>query len=115
LILDDRRPEAWTTLALCHEARGDLEKAMTFVDKAISLDQRNAFAKYLRGVILMADKRPEHAGVAFFGSIEISTSPDLKMYEGLVDAYMMQGKFREAIASAKEAMKVSFFLIVVII
>ena len=51
--------------------------------------------------MLMTDGRPEHASVAFFRSNLIE--PNVSNYEGLVDAYIAAGKFKEAIASAKEA------------
>jgi anaphase-promoting complex subunit 7 len=101
LLLDDRRPESWAALTVYQLGVANFNKAMTFIDKALALDQSYAFAHFLRGVVLLSDKRPEHASVAFFRSIELRK--DIEAYEGLVDSFLATNRLKEAIASAKEA------------
>mmetsp|Transcript_24135 Transcript_24135/g.29623 ORF Transcript_24135/g.29623 Transcript_24135/m.29623 type:complete len:619 (+) Transcript_24135:62-1918(+) len=105
LELDDRRAEAWVCLALYHQTNGDNENAIAFIDKAISLDPRSSFAFRTRGSILLSENRPDQAAKAFFRANDINR--DVANYEGMVDSFLMQEKFKEAICAAKDAISVA--------
>lgn len=101
LALDDKRPEPWTALGLYHLAHNDSDKAVAFIDKAISLDRKHSFTHRLKGGILLADQRPNHALVCFLQANDLSKN--ISTYEGLVEAYLASGKHKEALCAAKEA------------
>ena len=98
---DDGKPEAWNCLSLYHWAREDHEKALAFVDKAITLKPEYAYSHYLRGSILLASHRADHARLSFFRANSLQA--DVPSYEGLVESYIALGKVGEAKLSARAA------------
>ena len=96
-----KRPEAWIAVALYAETRGEKEKALTFVEKAIALDSRHVLAFQLRGELLLGMGKAEHAIVAYFQANNYAK--DLDSYKGLVAAYLSTRKYKEALCTAKEA------------
>lgn len=102
LQIDDTRSESWVALALYHDACGDPDKAIAFVDKGISCDSQNAFCHKLKGSILLTQGRPDIAGSCFFRANEIKR--DISSYEGMVESCLSAKRYKEAICTAKEAM-----------
>ena len=102
LQVDDKRPEAWAALALYHDACGDADKAVAFVDKGISCDAQNTFCHKLKGSILLSQGRPDIAGSCFFRANEIKR--EMSSYEGMVESCLSAKRYKEAICAAKEAM-----------
>ena len=61
-------PSFWFIIkvALYCEMRNDKDKALEYIEKALQLGPRQVLAHTLRGDVLMALGKPEHAIVSFF-------------------------------------------------
>ncbi|KAH8055488.1 hypothetical protein JL721_10217 [Aureococcus anophagefferens] len=101
-VLAKRRGQANDLNRLAHDlTRGETEKALGFVEKAIALDSRHVLAFQLRGELLLGMGKAEHAIVAYFQANNYAK--DLASYKGLVAAYLSTRKYKEALCTAKEA------------
>jgi len=116
LECNDTRPEGWVCLALYHQKKNftstnsptssSNEKPLHFIDRALRLDVRHAFAHRVRGMLLLAESQPAEAVTSFHYANQIQK--DVANYEGLVEAYIVQGnKHKEAVCMAKEAMNIA--------
>lgn len=94
--------QGWVALALLNWQ--DKIKAQALMDRAITLEP-SSFAHFVQGHLYLQDDRAGHASVSFFRSNELE--PDVATFEGLVDAYLAAGKYREAIGAAKEAISLA--------
>ncbi|CAM9332755.1 unnamed protein product [Pylaiella littoralis] len=101
LSTDPRRAETWVVMALYSEVRGDKDKPIMFVDKALELKPSYAMAFILKGSFVLAQGQLEEAPKFFLQANNIRK--DIYSYKGLVNAYLQAGKFRKAGFVAKEA------------
>jgi anaphase-promoting complex subunit 7 len=103
LQIDDKRPEPWVAVALYSKMKGEKEKALRFVDKALQYDKRHIPAYHLRGSLLLSLGRADHAVVAYFQANALHR--ELISFKGLVDAYLAVPKRKEAMCTAKQALQ----------
>lgn len=59
-------PIGWLVVALFCDSKGNSDKAMSFVDKAISLDSKYSLSYFMKGKLSMAQGNSKQASVAFF-------------------------------------------------
>ncbi|CAM9451125.1 unnamed protein product, partial [Hapterophycus canaliculatus] len=105
LSTDPMRAEAWVVMALYSEVRGDKDKAIIFVDKALELKPNYAMAFIFKGSLVLTEEKPDEASKLFLQANHIRK--DIYSYKaGLVNAYLKASKFRKAGFAAKEANEV---------
>jgi anaphase-promoting complex subunit 7 len=103
IAVDSNRPQTWVAVALYSDLKGEKEKAIAFLDKAIALDKRHVPSYHLKGQLLLQLGQPEHAVRAHWKGY--SLRKDMTAFSGLVKSYLRIPKYKEALCSAKEAMK----------
>lgn len=103
LAISEQRPEPWVAVALYSKAKGEKEKGLSFLDKALQFDKRHILAYQLRGSLLMSLGRADHAVVAYFQANALHR--ELASFKGLVEAYLAVPKKKEALCTAKQALQ----------
>ena len=121
------RPEAWCAAATYWAARGQLARALGYVDKALRLDDRRVGAHVARGHLCLRLRRPDDAVGSFRRAAALCASAAatsegagarplarpswsarhdavLASRAGLVAGYLLQRRRKEALAAAKEAL-----------
>nr|CAD1843506.1 unnamed protein product [Ananas comosus var. bracteatus] len=89
---------------LCIMERKDERRALSFAEKSLRTDDRHIAGYIMKGNLCMSLNRPDTAVTAFRGAQELRA--DLRSYQGLVRAYLALSKSKEALFTAREAMKV---------
>ncbi|XP_066362454.1 anaphase-promoting complex subunit 7-like isoform X2 [Miscanthus floridulus] len=103
LHIDPARPETCVALAAMWE-RKDERKALTYAEKSLRVDDRHITGYIMKGNLHLSLNRPDLAVTDFRGAQELRA--DLRSYQGLVRAYLALSKCKEALFTAREAMKV---------
>ncbi|XP_048136119.1 anaphase-promoting complex subunit 7 isoform X2 [Rhodamnia argentea] len=96
------RPEVFVALSVMWERKDD-KGALSHAEKSIQIDERHIPGYIMKGNLYLLMDRPEAAVIAFRGARELR--PDLRSYQGLVRSYLACSKVKEALHTAREAMK----------
>nr|DAD37983.1 TPA_asm: hypothetical protein HUJ06_008624 [Nelumbo nucifera] len=102
LNIDPARPEVFVALSVLWE-RKDERGALAYAEKSIRIDDRHIPGFIMKGNLFLSLNRPDAAVTAFRGAQELR--PDLRSYQGLVRSYLSLSKIKEALYTAREAMK----------
>jgi len=104
MMIDQRRPEAWIAVSLYSDLRGDREKALSLVDQALRCNPNHVLGYHIKGTLLLGMGRADHAMQAFLQANKLQK--DIHSFKGLVDAFLALHKYKEALATAKEALSI---------
>ena len=97
------RPESWAAASVYWDVFGDKSRAMLSAERGLRLNERHVTCHLLKGHLCLNTKRVENAIIAFRAAKNLR--PDLSSYHGLVRAYLAGKRYKEALFTAKEAVK----------
>jgi anaphase-promoting complex subunit 7 len=103
LATDSNRPESWAAAAMYWESRGESARALGYAERALRLDSLHTAAHVIKGQLCLRLKRADAAVGAFKQALALR--PSMRCYAGLVAGYLLSHRHKEALAAAKEALR----------
>jgi tetratricopeptide (TPR) repeat protein len=99
----ETRPESWVSLARYFESKGNKDKSLLYLEKALYLNKSHAEAYLLRATISVSNGNAREALTYYRKAHRID--PDIYTYEGIIDASLIAEQKKEVLAIAKEMTK----------
>ncbi|KAG0027727.1 Anaphase-promoting complex subunit 7 [Podila clonocystis] len=99
LTINDKHPDTWCVLAFYWEHRGQREKALQMVNRALELRPSHCGSLQIKGFIYLSSA-PLKA-LQFFRDA-YNVEKNMATYTGLVECYLMLERYAEAISACKE-------------
>jgi len=103
LRIDNRKPETWVAASLYWDSKGDRLRALSYVEKGLRLDDTLPMLHLLKGNLCLKLNRPDSA-VSSFRKAQ-TLEPSISAFEGLAKAYAAFRKHKEALVTAREAVR----------
>lgn len=103
LNLDHTRAEVYVALSALWERKDD-RRALSYAERSLRIDDRHISGHIMKGNLYLSLNRPDAAVTSFRAAQELRS--DLRSYQGLVRSYLALAKNKEALFTAREAMKI---------
>ncbi|KAJ0980686.1 hypothetical protein J5N97_008941 [Dioscorea zingiberensis] len=103
LNIDPARAEVFVALSVLWE-RKEERRALAYAEKSLRIDDRHILGHIMKGNLYLSMNRPDAAVTAFRSAQELRA--DLRSYQGLVRSYLALSRVKEALFTAREAMKI---------
>jgi adenylate cyclase len=107
LALDDSLPYVHDVLGRLYLQKRQYDKAIAESERAVALDPNGAEALVTLGQILTNSGRPEEAIPVLKTALRLNPFPRVRYFALLGAAYRMTGRYEEAIAMGKKAIKMA--------
>jgi len=101
--INNRKPETWVAASLYWDAKEDRLRALSYAEKGLRLDDTLAMLHLLKGNLCLKLNRPDSA-VSSFRKAQ-TLEPNISAFEGLSKAYTAYRKHKEALVTAREAVR----------